>query len=162
MNWDAVGAIAELLGAIGVIGSLIYVASQVRASTVASKVESKLRLTQNMVDYGDLLISSPELNKIMIDGRKSIETLSKSEYLQFSNLALKACWYLSSGLFVYQQTSISDDDWHELRTIATYWCASRGFQEWWVTRGRLSFTGKFAAFIDQEIEIANDAGKLNT
>ncbi|MDG1026404.1 MAG: hypothetical protein P8N94_08255 [Gammaproteobacteria bacterium] len=97
MNWDAVGAIAELLGAIGVIGSLIYVASQVRASTVASKVESKLRLTQNMVDYDDLLISSPELNKIMIDGRKSIETLSKSEYLQFSNLALKACWYLSSG-----------------------------------------------------------------
>ena len=97
MNWDAVGAIAELLGAIGVIGSLIYVASQVRASTVASKVESKLRLTQNMVDYDDLLISSPELNKIMTDGRKSIETLSKSEYLQFSNLALKACWYLSSG-----------------------------------------------------------------
>ena len=97
MNWDAVGAIAELLGAIGVMGSLIYVASQVRASTVASKVESKLRLTQNMVDYDDLLISSPELNKIMIDGRKSIETLSKSEYLQFSNLALKACWYLSSG-----------------------------------------------------------------
>ena len=97
MNWDAVGAIAELLGAIGVIGSLIYVASQVRASTVASKVESKLRLTQNMVDYDDLLISSPELNKIMIDGRKSIETLSKSEYLQFSNLALKECWYLSSG-----------------------------------------------------------------
>ena len=97
MNWDAVGAIAELLGAIGVIGSLIYVASQVRASTVASKVESKLRLTQNMVDYDDLLISSPELNKIMIDGRKSIETLLKSEYLQFSNLALKACWYLSSG-----------------------------------------------------------------
>jgi hypothetical protein len=97
MIWDAVGAIAELLGAIGIIGSLIYVASQVRASTVASKVESKLRLTQNMVDYDDLLISSPELNKIMIDGRKSIETLSKSEYLQFSNLALKACWYLSSG-----------------------------------------------------------------
>jgi len=53
MNWDAVGAIAELLGAIGVIGSLIYVASQVRASTVASKVESKLHLTQNMVSYGD-------------------------------------------------------------------------------------------------------------
>jgi|GEM_PF-1275713 hypothetical protein len=72
MNWDAVGAIAELLGAIGVIGSLIYVASQVRASTVASKVESKLHLTQNMVSYGDLLISSPELNELMINGRKAL------------------------------------------------------------------------------------------
>ncbi len=157
MNWDAVGAIAELLGAIGVIGSLIYVASQVRASTVASKVESKLRLTQNMVNYGDLLIGSPELNELMIDGRKGIDTLSKSEYLQFSNLALKACWYLSDGLFMYQLKSISDDDWHELRTIAVYWRKSKGFQEWWTTLGRLNFTGKFAAFIDHEIELANSS-----
>ncbi len=30
MNWDAIGAIAELLGAIGVIASLIYLATQIR------------------------------------------------------------------------------------------------------------------------------------
>jgi hypothetical protein len=29
MNWDAIGAIAELLGAIGVIASLIYLARQI-------------------------------------------------------------------------------------------------------------------------------------
>ncbi len=32
MNWDAIGAIAELLGAIGVIASLVYLAGQVRQS----------------------------------------------------------------------------------------------------------------------------------
>ena len=30
MNWDAIGAIAELLGAIGVIASLLYLARQMR------------------------------------------------------------------------------------------------------------------------------------
>jgi hypothetical protein len=30
MNWDAIGAIAELLGAIGVIASLVYLAGQIR------------------------------------------------------------------------------------------------------------------------------------
>jgi len=30
MNWDAIGAIAELLGAIGVIASLVYLATQIR------------------------------------------------------------------------------------------------------------------------------------
>ncbi len=30
MNWDAIGAIAELLGAVGVIASLIYLATQIR------------------------------------------------------------------------------------------------------------------------------------
>jgi hypothetical protein len=30
MNWDAIGAIAELLGAIGVIASLVYLATQIQ------------------------------------------------------------------------------------------------------------------------------------
>lgn len=151
MNWDAIGAVAELLGAIGVICSLIYVATQVRASTIASRVESKLRLTENMVKYGDLLINSPDLNDLMIRGRKSINSLSKAEYLQFSNLALKACWYFSAGFFMYSQKSISDDDWYEIKTIATYWCKSNGFREWWNSRGKLSFTGEFSKFIEKEI-----------
>ena len=33
MNWDAIGAIAELLGAVGVIASLIYLATQIRQNT---------------------------------------------------------------------------------------------------------------------------------
>ncbi len=33
MNWDAIGAIAELLGAIGVIASLVYLATQIRQNT---------------------------------------------------------------------------------------------------------------------------------
>ena len=32
MNWDAIGAIAELLGAVGVIASLVYLAGQIRHS----------------------------------------------------------------------------------------------------------------------------------
>jgi hypothetical protein len=32
MNWEAIAAIAELLGALGVIASLVYLAGQVRSS----------------------------------------------------------------------------------------------------------------------------------
>ena len=33
MNWEAIGAIAELLGAFGVIASLIYLATQIRQNS---------------------------------------------------------------------------------------------------------------------------------
>jgi hypothetical protein len=159
MNWDAIGAIAELLGALGVIGSLVYVALQVRSSTRASKVESKLRLTEAMVAYGNQLLENPELNDLMIKGRKDIEELSKEELLRFSNLCLKAGWYISSGYFMYRQKTISEDDWFELRTIAEYWAYSTGFQQWWASRGHKSFTGDFKKFIDQQIYLAK---KLKT
>jgi len=32
MNWDAIGAIAESLGAVGVIASLVYLATKIRHS----------------------------------------------------------------------------------------------------------------------------------
>jgi hypothetical protein len=33
MNWDALGAIAEMLGSIGVIGSLVFLGLQTRKNT---------------------------------------------------------------------------------------------------------------------------------
>ena len=33
MNWEAIGAIAELIAAIGVIASLIYLAKQINANS---------------------------------------------------------------------------------------------------------------------------------
>ncbi len=44
MNWDAIGAIAELLGAVGVIASLIYLATQIRQSR--DQMERNTRATQ--------------------------------------------------------------------------------------------------------------------
>ena len=35
MNWDALGAIAELLGAIAVLATLLYLARQIRESSKA-------------------------------------------------------------------------------------------------------------------------------
>jgi len=37
MNWEAIAAVAELLGALGVIGSLAYLATQVRSSVNRSR-----------------------------------------------------------------------------------------------------------------------------
>jgi hypothetical protein len=37
LNWEAIGALAELVGAIGVIASLAYLASQIRQNTHAMR-----------------------------------------------------------------------------------------------------------------------------
>ena len=41
MNWDALGAIAELVGAIAVVGTLFYLAVQVRHSKDATKANTQ-------------------------------------------------------------------------------------------------------------------------
>jgi hypothetical protein len=61
MNWDAIGAIAEALGAAGVIASLLYLTTQVRASTRVSAVEAKLQSTRLLTESIDPVIQTPEL-----------------------------------------------------------------------------------------------------
>ena len=66
MDWDALAAIAELLGAAGVIASLVYLASQVRSSTFQAKqaaAQSRQAAIQSVVNkmndfYNQVAIAS--------------------------------------------------------------------------------------------------------
>ena len=68
MNWDAIGAIGEVVGAAGVIASLLYLAIQVRASTRASAVDAKLRAAEMRIEFINSLINTPELNDLWLRG----------------------------------------------------------------------------------------------
>ena len=48
MNWDAVGALAELAGAAGVIVSFIYLGMQIRQNTRSIRASSYHAVTTNL------------------------------------------------------------------------------------------------------------------
>lgn len=48
MNWDAISAVGKLVGAAGVILTLVYLAIQIRQNTAA--VKGATHQTQNRVD----------------------------------------------------------------------------------------------------------------
>ena len=99
MDWDALGAMAELGGALGVIASLIYLATQIRHSTRASSVEAKLATTGMLNEYLNMFITDPELNDLFLGAHTSTENLSKEEYRRFSNLVLKCFYFFSAAHF---------------------------------------------------------------
>lgn len=151
MSWEAVGAFAELIGAAGVIGSLLYLAAQVRTSNRASAVQAKLESTRLLNDFMDLLIQRPELNQLMLEGRKGIDALSPDAYQQFSNMSLKAFWFFSAGHFQFRRGTLAESDWFELQAVIDYWLRSRGCRDWWGKLGRFMYGDEFVAFIDSEI-----------
>ena len=71
MNWDAVGAIAELLGAVGVIASLVYLATQIRHSreqmsqnTRAMRSSAFQQFDQNLHDAFSTLLTVPGMIRV--------------------------------------------------------------------------------------------------
>ena len=55
MNWEAAAAIAEVLGAMGVIVSLLYVANEVRSNTRALKASAGFDASLQMANLNESL-----------------------------------------------------------------------------------------------------------
>ena len=157
MNWDAIGAIAEAVGAIAVVASLLYLAVQIRASTRASAVESKLQTTRLLTDVLDSVITAPQLNDLYQRGLADLESLSKEEYFQFSNMALKMFWFFSAAHFQYRMGTLDDSGWCEVTAAMHYWLRGPGTRAWWVKFGRASFGSEFQTLIDRKIDALDAA-----
>jgi len=54
MNWDAVSAIAESIGVVGVIVSLIYLAIQLRESTNVARSQSRQSISEFIQKYAEI------------------------------------------------------------------------------------------------------------
>ena len=61
MNWDAVGAVAELVGALGVLVTLIYLAMQIRQNTESMQAAAREAIAERDVEWLYKMVDHPEL-----------------------------------------------------------------------------------------------------
>ena len=83
MNWDAISAIGELIGAVAVLVTLIYLAIQIRKNTRAVERESHRTLLQHQHAIWSLLLNNKELNDVVRRGENDPDDLSEDEWSDF-------------------------------------------------------------------------------
>ena len=86
MNWEAVGAIAGLIGVGLVIVSLLYVGIQVRQSNKDAKSQARQDLIDTFAGLGWEMSFKPEFLRIVADGIVNWPSLSNMEKTQFDNI----------------------------------------------------------------------------
>ena len=161
MDWEAVTAIGQVLGALGVIASLIYLAAQVRQNNRASSVAAKLASTQLLSRFVDSLIADPQLMDVWIRGRENFEALDRDDHMRFSNMCLKAFWFFSAAHYQLRVKTLQEDDWTEFYSVICFWLDGKGVRTWWDKTGRTRFGKSFASFIDAEIARRRSAGQAD-
>ena len=157
MNWDAIGAIAEALGALGVIVSLIYLATQLKSNAVASAVEAKLATTRFMTDFNRDFIIQPELYEIWDRGSRNPKDLTSDELHRFGNLNLNAFWFFAASFYQLQVGKLTSGDLFELEKIMEFWFSRPGVQEWWSRFGCHRFNPDFVDYIKDKYGTSVDA-----
>ena len=146
-NWDAIGAVAELLGALGVIASLFYLGAQIRQNTRSVRASSYHAVATNLTNIASDVGRDATAADLFVRGQEDLESLDPTEQRQFG-LLLQATFRAFENIYYHAQQEMIDDvvwmGWRS-RMIRYYW--QPGVQAWW-PRWRDDCHPDFRAFLE--------------
>jgi hypothetical protein len=102
MNWEAVGAVAEAVGALGVIVSLLYLAVQIRQSNRGLRATAYKDLLLSIVSTREFISSSSELPDVWHAGLRSFDSLSEADRYRFATIMARAITNLEIALHFHE------------------------------------------------------------
>ena len=132
MNWDAIGAIAELIGGIGVIATLGYLAAQIRNSNRQDNIRAVQDTVKDFVNtYAELTDTRVDA-EIFAKGLQNFEALDQADKAVFhSKMQL-----LASGF--YQVLAMKESGlltdlalFEKSESLFLSMLASPGGNAWW-------------------------------
>jgi hypothetical protein len=150
MNWDAIGAIAELLGAIGVIASLVYLATQIRHSREQMRAATYQQLHDHI---GESATSLPESDmELTRQGNQDLQRLSEEDAYRYNLWAMRMMTSLENAHYQYRIGMLDEDRWRLHRFTLQGFLGMPGFAQWWkedplLANGLLS--PEFAALVEE-------------
>jgi len=169
INWVAIGAIAETIGGLGVLVSLVYVAIQIRQNShlIARSVQSdELAAFERNIESGngirELMILHPSLAQLFLKGSKSFSSLDAAEKFRFS-LLLRNTFSSMQGAYIRELSVHHDPHGSEgTGSVIDSILVNPGAQEW-LERIEPDWRPEFRDFVAQRLAaIKRKAGESPT
>jgi hypothetical protein len=139
MNWEAIGAIGEIVAAGAVVFSFVYLAAQIRQNT--QQVEEQCRTQRQNVllgarsaftDWRSLVIQNTTVAAIWKKGSQDLGLLSEEERIQMDFLLVDFFWAWAT-IWLQMSEGLADESFWETASgnVALY--AGPGTRQWWCT-----------------------------
>jgi hypothetical protein len=150
MNWEAIGAVGEAVGAAGVIISLLYLAVQIRGDARAKRIGTT---HEQSVASREVLLSiadNPGLADLFVRGLNDFPSLAGADLSRFSALLAHMCRMWEDQFFQWSEGHFDSRVWHALEASVDDIFAFPGVQGWWKTRAHW-FSDEFRSLIEDKI-----------
>jgi hypothetical protein len=129
MEWDAVGAIGEILGAVGVLASLIYLGVQIRRNSMqiwSQNVHAQTEQTQQLM----MLQSNPELASMIERVYGKGETPTYRESILLESYLGTFLAQARDDFLHYQRGLIELSQWQRRLRSLKYWFDPQIARNW--------------------------------
>ena len=116
LNWDAIGAIGEILGALAVFLTLVYLAVQIRQNTSSVRASTFHECASRAADLTRAIAEHKELARILRTGLGGLEQLEDDDdRFRFVLLLQNMFRQYEDLLFQYRAGTLSSESWEAWR-----------------------------------------------
>jgi hypothetical protein len=146
MNWDALGALAEIIGAVGVIASLLFLALQIRQNSKVVAANTFQSISSTSADVSIRIAENEDLARLLRLALTDSDSLDNDEQMRVEMLWRGAFRNYEHYYYQYVAGTLDPDVWSGyLETMLSMLDSAYG-QAWW-EKHQAAFGRKFGSFL---------------
>ncbi len=148
MNWDAIGAIGELIGATAVVTTLVYLGRQIHQANTRSQADATYSFLNAYGPMNLAVAENKELASIFRRGLQGLE-LDEDEAIQFFAFAghYVNTWSVFCDLHAKRQ--FPDTQWTVIRKDIITFISTPGGRKFWDDVGQLGVHDHFRKEVEK-------------
>lgn len=135
MNWDAIGAAGEILGALAVVISIGYLSIQIRSNTRATRASAGFDAMHSWADSNQWVVGlEPELKSNIVKAMSpdySWNDFTSEERFDITIAHRSLFQKLEGQYFLHKYEFLDDSIWETRGAWAASLISLPFFQEWW-------------------------------
>jgi hypothetical protein len=148
MNVETISAWAQLMASVGVIGSLFYLAMQVRQNTRSSRAVVVDSLARSMHDLAFAMAQNDQLLTIVTTTLQEWDVATEIERARAASFILGYFKLFENAWFQMRQGTLDCDQWQGYDAFLRTVLSQPAVKPWWQMR-RTFFAPGFREYVDK-------------
>ena len=153
MNWDAISAVGEILGAIAVFVSLIYLAIQTRNNTKALRSSAFHQVRESFSEVSLAMVSDPTMGLLVNRAIMNDPSLTDEERIRYEYFLTTFVRRGESAFFQSSEGTLQMETWIGIKETIAISLANEYGQAWFKSSSS-RFTKDYVAEIAKALDKA--------
>ena len=146
MNWDAIGAVGEIIGAGAVVVSLLYLALQVKTQNR----ESRLAATHDIFEAWRTTAATYQVSEnaeLLIKALDNFDDMSDTERFRVIAIVTPTLRIWEEAYYQRLDGRLDDQIWESMSRFFADAMSTQSWQKVWALRGHV-YSDKFREYVD--------------
>jgi hypothetical protein len=150
MNLNDLANLGQIIGAVAVVVSLIYVALQIRQNTNAIRSAAAQTVHEHFASWYRLVAADPDLSQIVVNGLRDYSSLSEMQRARFIATYMAFVSYSQNAFLKWRERSLAPPLWMGWELVIMNLVCAPGGKAFWKDRGYM-FGEEFRHYVEDDL-----------